>query len=93
MNEIDLQEFPCSIPLVKAKSILAELKEDDAVTFIGPRCCKSSVRAAIYEAVGFLNEYFYAGLEAKRMEKACAYSKKHDYCQKARCRFFPLKNA
>lgn len=54
----------------------------------GPRCCKSSVRAAIYEAVGFLNEFFDAGLNAKRMEKACAYSKKHDYCKKSRCRFF-----
>lgn len=57
----------------------------------GPRCCKSSVRAAIYEAAGFLNEYFDAGLDAKRMEKACAYPKKHDFCKKTRCRFFPSK--
>ena len=34
MNEIDLQEFPCPIPLVKAKSILAELKKDENVTFV-----------------------------------------------------------
>lgn len=59
----------------------------------GPRCCKSSVRAAIYEAVGFLNEFFDAELNAKRMEKACTYSKKHDYCKKARCRFFAPKIA
>jgi hypothetical protein len=59
----------------------------------GPRCCKSSVRAAIYEGVGFLNEFFDAGLNAKRMEKACTYSKRHDYCKKTRCRFFPLKDA
>ena len=34
MTEIDLQDYPCPIPLVKAKSILSELKEDEDVTFI-----------------------------------------------------------
>lgn len=57
----------------------------------GPRCCKSSVRTAIYEAVGFLNEFFDTGLNAKRMEKSCTYSKRHDYCKRTRCRFYDSK--
>ncbi|MFQ6063021.1 MAG: DUF5714 domain-containing protein [Methanosarcinales archaeon] len=54
----------------------------------GPRCCKTSVRTAIYEASGFLNDVFNVQLPISRMERRCGFAKINDFCKKERCRFF-----